>query len=296
MKNFFLLAMVAIIIVLGTVATSAATVDYWFEDFLLAEDLQISEVHSDLTKAAQRGQIAEVIGHLCEERGALEGVDADFVFSDTSAKMPRRLAATGLFQGYPDGSFRPYNSLTRAETVVLLERVVNHLSVYAEGGRSTSFSDLKGHWAERYITRCASYGWIKGANGKFRPDDTISSQELIVILVRLFGGSDGTLIEALYQVYGLEFEEPQAAPVRPERPSVQIEDNEGGSTRPTRPSIKDIEGKDDEDEDDSTTSSGGSTRPSRPSVKDIEDDEKDNDSTTSSGGSKRPQRPSVKDL
>ncbi|MBR6633697.1 MAG: S-layer homology domain-containing protein [Clostridia bacterium] len=63
-------------------------------------------------------------------------------------------AATGLVNGYEDGTFRPNNTITRAEVVTVINRL---LSLYASKdvisreNLSTVFSDIKGHWAEYQI-------------------------------------------------------------------------------------------------------------------------------------------------
>lgn len=64
------------------------------------------------------------------------------------------------------------------------------ISIFWTGGQTnvyadTTFSDVKGHWAENAIVRFAEGGVLQGANGKFRPNDTITRAELTVLLNRL---------------------------------------------------------------------------------------------------------------
>ena len=49
------------------------------------------------------------------------------------------------------------------------------------------FSDISGHWAENYINRAASLGWIVGDNGLFRPDDFITRAEAMTLTNRVLG-------------------------------------------------------------------------------------------------------------
>ena len=63
-------------------------------------------------------------------------------------------AASGLVNGYEDNTFRPNNTITRAEVVTVINRL---LSLYAGSDAisrehlTTVFSDIKGHWAENQI-------------------------------------------------------------------------------------------------------------------------------------------------
>ena len=63
-------------------------------------------------------------------------------------------AASGLVNGYEDNTFRPNNTITRAEVVTVINRM---LSLYAGSDAisrdhlKTIFSDIKGHWAENQI-------------------------------------------------------------------------------------------------------------------------------------------------
>lgn len=49
------------------------------------------------------------------------------------------------------------------------------------------FSDISGHWAEHYILRCHERGWLKGDNGKFRPEDSMTRAEAATVMVRIMG-------------------------------------------------------------------------------------------------------------
>ena len=51
---------------------------------------------------------------------------------------------------------------------------------------ATSFDDTRGHWAEQGILNAVKDGFILGDNDKsFRPDDSVSIEEFLAILVRL---------------------------------------------------------------------------------------------------------------
>lgn len=49
------------------------------------------------------------------------------------------------------------------------------------------FSDIEGNWAEAYITRAAERGLVKGYEGKYRPQDSMTRAELVTLLWRAKG-------------------------------------------------------------------------------------------------------------
>ncbi len=63
-------------------------------------------------------------------------------------------AATGLVNGYGDGTFKPHNTITRAEVVTVINRLLgiaaNEKTVDKEH-LATVFSDIAGHWGEYQI-------------------------------------------------------------------------------------------------------------------------------------------------
>ncbi|PWW05486.1 S-layer family protein [Paenibacillus cellulosilyticus] len=56
---------------------------------------------------------------------------------------------------------------------------------------TTPFSDVvSGHWAEKHISKLAFQGIIVGNNGSFRPSDSVTRQEAIVMAIRFAGLED----------------------------------------------------------------------------------------------------------
>ncbi|MDO4773127.1 MAG: MBG domain-containing protein, partial [Bacillota bacterium] len=80
-----------------------------------------------------------------------------------------------IINGYEDGSFRPHNSITRAELAAIASRF-DRLEVNA----THKFTDLNGHWAEKYIASAVKKGWVNGyEDGTFRPDKYITRAEFV---------------------------------------------------------------------------------------------------------------------
>lgn len=95
-----------------------------------------------------------------------------------------RLTSRGLVSGYPDGSFRPNNPVTRAEFAVLLGRL---LGPPTDDERSLPFKDAASipDWARDTIAVAHCRGIASGyEDGTFRPHERISRAEAAAILAR----------------------------------------------------------------------------------------------------------------
>lgn len=57
------------------------------------------------------------------------------------------------------------------------------------------FSDIENHWAKDSIMEMTSFGYVKGSNGLFRPNDSISRAEFVSLIVRVLGIKDDAVIE-----------------------------------------------------------------------------------------------------
>ena len=87
----------------------------------------------------------------------------------------------GLIQGYPDGTFRPNQAMTRAELAALILRVMGYGHATGRGG----FTDTAGHWAENNIRAAHALGWVQGySDGTFRPEQFITRAEVAALINR----------------------------------------------------------------------------------------------------------------
>jgi serine protease len=106
----------------------------------------------------------------------------------------RQFLEAGLLSGYPDDTFRPERSLTRAEFAAILDAILN-----VEAGTSTDFPDIRDHWAKESIQTVASAGFFGGyPDGTFRPDTEIRKTEVFVAFaggLGYDGGSPGALAQ-----------------------------------------------------------------------------------------------------
>ena len=89
-----------------------------------------------------------------------------------------------FFQGYPDGSFGPARSITRAEVAAVAPRIAG-LSDPAPA--TPTFADTGAdHWAYRHVEAATKSGYMQGyPDGRFRPDQAITRAEFVAVLLRL---------------------------------------------------------------------------------------------------------------
>ena len=101
------------------------------------------------------------------------------------------LTALGVIDGYEDGSFRPDDTVTRAEAAKMIYTIRNGGNTNADAfaGGVTSFTDVyAGYWAEGYIKYCQAMGIISGkSTTSFDPEGTVTGTELAKMLLVTLG-------------------------------------------------------------------------------------------------------------
>ena len=91
------------------------------------------------------------------------------------------MTGLGIVQGRSADTFDPKAPITRAQFAAICARFDTGKS----NGEQT-FSDIQGHWAEKYIERAAELGWIKGfEDGTFRPDTYITRAQAMTMINRV---------------------------------------------------------------------------------------------------------------
>ena len=91
------------------------------------------------------------------------------------------MTGLGIVQGRSTTTFDSKAPITRAQFAAICARFDTGKS----NGEQT-FSDIQGHWAEKYIQRAAELGWIKGfEDGTFRPDTYITRAQAMTMINRV---------------------------------------------------------------------------------------------------------------
>jgi len=120
-----------------------------------------------------------------------------------------------FMRGYPDGTFRPTGSVTRAEVTAILVRTM--IESYSPDAPIPSIPNVMtdvatGAWYYRYIAWAYAHGLVSGyADGTFRPNNPITREEFAAMLARTgtvltagdipFGDADSVSSWALDYVY-----------------------------------------------------------------------------------------------
>ncbi|MEW9700929.1 S-layer homology domain-containing protein [Paenibacillus sp. SI8] len=109
-------------------------------------------------------------------------------FSDT-AKAPQiqaaieQLAQQNVVSGYENHAFKSEQTATRAE---IAKMVVLALHLDLNGSTSNSFSDVtSADWFQSYVTALAAVGAVKGEDGQFGPNQSLTSDQLIDIIANV---------------------------------------------------------------------------------------------------------------
>lgn len=86
--------------------------------------------------------------------------------------------------GYPDGTFRPERSISRAEMAAIMTRIM--IGNEVPRAESDRYADVPAsHWAAGYADKAAEFGVMNGTrNGMFQPERAITRGELAVIMAR----------------------------------------------------------------------------------------------------------------
>ncbi|WP_260405617.1 S-layer homology domain-containing protein [Paenibacillus sp. 598K] len=110
------------------------------------------------------------------------------VFTDLDGHWAKqeieRAAGLGFVNGYPDGTFRPQNAVTRAEFIAMIARA---MELPPSGVAATDFADQEAipDWAKPSIAEAQAAGVITGyEDGTFRPHSLINRTEMVAMVVR----------------------------------------------------------------------------------------------------------------
>ena len=107
-------------------------------------------------------------------------------FSDASddwySKAVNYVVGKGLISGYPNGTFKPNESITRAEFAQMISGYIKN-----EKAGSSDFQDVKDHWAKEAIDKLYGNKNVTGyPDGSFKPNAKITRAEAVTILNSVF--------------------------------------------------------------------------------------------------------------
>ena len=133
-----------------------------------------------------RAEVATIFFRLLKEEVRNSNLTTENTFADVMDgqwhnKAISTMAKLGVVKGRDAEAFDPDALITRAEFAAICARFDSGTS----SGTQT-FSDISGHWAEKYIQQAAELGWIKGfEDGTFRPNDCITRAQAMTMINRV---------------------------------------------------------------------------------------------------------------
>lgn len=114
----------------------------------------------------------------------------DKVYSDTGSvsswalEAVERATQKGFIAG-SGGSFNPKSHITRVEFIKVM---VSVLGIDINDDKVVDFTDVEDDkWFYQYVNAAYKAGIIKGSNGEFNPNETITREQMAAIIVRALG-------------------------------------------------------------------------------------------------------------
>ncbi|MCI8704660.1 MAG: DUF11 domain-containing protein [Anaerotignum sp.] len=105
------------------------------------------------------------------------------------------LANAGIISGYKEGTFKPGQTITRAEFAAIASRFDS-----VSENVTNPFTDTEGHWAEQLISNAADKGWVGGyPDSTFRPSNAITRAEAMTLINKVLNrevDKEGLLADA----------------------------------------------------------------------------------------------------
>ena len=145
-----------------------------------------------------RAEVASIFFRLLEDDVRDANYTRQNKFTDVSndawyCSAVSTLSAMGIISGYPDATFRPNASITRAEFAAIATR-------FDVNGDKTpaSFNDIADHWAKDEIAVATNNGWVNGyEDGSFRPQNKITRAETMSLVNRVLNRKPETAEDLL---------------------------------------------------------------------------------------------------
>ena len=133
-----------------------------------------------------RAEVATIFFRLLKEEVRDGNLTTENTFADVTDgqwhnKAISTMAKLGAVKGRNAEAFDPDAPITRAEFATICARFDK-----TQISTGSNFTDISGHWAEKYIERAATLGWIAGySDGTFRPSNYITRAEAMTMINRV---------------------------------------------------------------------------------------------------------------
>ncbi|HRH93893.1 MAG TPA: S-layer homology domain-containing protein [Candidatus Peribacteria bacterium] len=154
---------------------------------------------------------------------AFRDVPIDYPYANAIAYVQ----SERIVSGYSDGTFRPDNSINRAEfTKIVVGSIVTAPDIEGcnKNDDGPALSDVpKSSWFVDYVCTARKRGIISGyPDGTFKPDQPINTAEAAKIVVKTFGFTVATQDPVWYRPYMQVLKNKDALPAAASSPTHQI--------------------------------------------------------------------------
>ncbi len=169
-------------------------IDHWAEEYI--EYLHKNGIVQGVTNklfmpdlSTKRGDFAIVLDRLLNlEQGYMtfEDVSHSSYYAHAIANCAS-CASAGIFIGYGDGTFKPEQTITREEMMVIMAKVFAGTDYNFNSVDTSSLTDyIDGEsvswWAKPYVAYLVNNSTVVGDNGRIKPQTMITRAEMAVVI------------------------------------------------------------------------------------------------------------------
>lgn len=170
----------------------------WAEDFVerLASRMIVNGVNATEFKPSNfitRGEFAALLsrGLGIEAVTSTDGQFSDVTIQQAANRNGEIYAAVdaGIIQGYQDGTFRPYEQITRDQAAIMISRAISYIGddkvTFVSSKNSSDFADYDqiGAAARPHVERVYEAGYVDGfLDNTFRPDANTNRAQMSKVL------------------------------------------------------------------------------------------------------------------
>ncbi|MBB6217239.1 beta propeller repeat protein [Anaerosolibacter carboniphilus] len=119
-------------------------------------------------------------------------------FKDMNSHWAREIvdviAARYIISGYEDETFRPDKPMTRAEFVTVIMKSMGDREINQNLSEEKIFTDVEENfWAKEFVYAAHQKGWVSGYDGKFNPNQPITREQMVTILMKVLADTNREL-------------------------------------------------------------------------------------------------------
>ncbi|MEN6327872.1 MAG: fibronectin type III domain-containing protein [Syntrophomonas sp.] len=168
---------------------------YWLDE-KAGKWVELSNVKVDTTSGKVSGEVQHFtkFAVIATEKAQVpvEPIKTALILKDVTGHWAEaninKLVASGVISGYPDGTFGPDNTISRAEFASIIVRAFK--LVPKEG---KVFNDTATHWAKDSIATAAGNGIVSGYDSaNFGPNDKITREQMAIIIDKVISKNVST--------------------------------------------------------------------------------------------------------